>query len=387
MRVVMLIQHFHPLIGGAERQLLQVAPLLQRLGVDVHVVTRRLEGLSAFETVNGVPVHRLPIPGNRVTASLSYTLAAQPLLRRLKPDVLHAYEMLSPTTTAVLAKRWSGTPLVVKVLSGNEFDVVRGRPGGPRRLSMFLDKTDRFHVVSSEIDAALGELGVPESRRVEVPNGVDVEHYAPPTPDQRHRQRDALGIDRQAPVVIYTGRLVTYKGILTLLEAWTELRRQRPDAELLVLGTGENEAAVRAAESQGVRYVGPVVDVQPYLHAADVFTLPSEAEGMSNSLLEAMASGLVPVVSAVGGSAELLGGRDIGRLVPPRDPPAVTSALLSAIDEVDAARGPDGISTAGLPARELVAREFSLATTARRLHDLYVDLADGGASRAIRRAS
>jgi glycosyltransferase involved in cell wall biosynthesis len=101
-RVAMIIQSYHPRVGGAERQLAALAPLLQAQGVDVHILTRRYAGLKSFEVIDGIPVHRLPIPGSRPVASLSFSLSAQPLLYRLKPNLVHAHELLSPTTTAVI---------------------------------------------------------------------------------------------------------------------------------------------------------------------------------------------------------------------------------------------------------------------------------------------
>ncbi len=65
LRVAMIIQGYLPRLGGAERQLASVAPLLQQQGVEVHIVTRRYPGMSSYEVMNGIAVHRLPIPGPR----------------------------------------------------------------------------------------------------------------------------------------------------------------------------------------------------------------------------------------------------------------------------------------------------------------------------------
>ncbi len=119
-RVAMLIQRYYPHIGGAERQLAALAPLLQKQGVVLHVLTRREAGLARFEYIDGVPVHRLPVAGPKPVAALMYTLTALRLLQQLRPDVIHAHELLSPATTAVAAKRWFGTPTVAKVLRGGD---------------------------------------------------------------------------------------------------------------------------------------------------------------------------------------------------------------------------------------------------------------------------
>jgi hypothetical protein len=114
----MIIQAYYPHVGGAEQQLMALVPLLQARGVEINILTRRYPGLNSFEIIGGAPVHRLPIPGPKAVASTIFTLSALPLLARLRPHLIHAHELLSPTTTAVAAKRLFGIPVVAKVLRG-----------------------------------------------------------------------------------------------------------------------------------------------------------------------------------------------------------------------------------------------------------------------------
>lgn len=332
MRVAVLIQGFAPRIGGAERQLLAVLPHVQRLGVDVAVLTRRYPSLSGYEEVRGIPVHRLAAPGTGARASLGYTLGAQAVLRRYKPDVLHPHELLSPTTTAMLAKSHLRVPALAKVLSGRELEVLVRRPLGRKRLALWLRQIDYFHVVSREIDQALAALGISAERRIPLPNGVDVEHFRQAPARQRREVRDGWALSPTAPVVVFTGRLSQEKGIAQLLKAWQEVVRRRPDAVLVVVGEGAEAERLRSCGGDSVRMVGGVQDVQPLLAAADVFVLPSLTEGMSNSLLEARASGLPAVATAVGGSAELAE-QDHGiHLVPPGDARALAAGILEVLD-------------------------------------------------------
>ncbi|MCW2600003.1 MAG: glycosyl transferase group 1 [Frankiales bacterium] len=333
MRVAVLIQGFAPRIGGAERQLLAVLPLVQRLGVEVVVLTRRYPGLAGYEEVRGIPVHRLPVPGPRPAASLSYTMTAQGLLRRLRPDVLHSHELLSPTTTAMLAKTHLHVPTIAKVLSGGELEALKQRPLGRSRLQLWLRHVDYFHVVSREIDQALGRLGVPAERRLCLPNGVDVEHFRPVTAAEKHDLRARLGLPEAAPVAVYTGRLSPEKGIELLLEAWKAVVQRRPDAVLLVVGEGPEAHRVRSHDGASVRFVGTVQDVRPWLAAADLFVLPSSTEGMSNSLLEAVASGLRVVASSVGGTVEIAQEHSQIHLVRPADVAALTAGILAGLGQ------------------------------------------------------
>lgn len=367
LRVAMIIQGYHPPVGGAERQLAALAPLLQARGVEVHVLTRRYPGLLPFEIVRGVPVHRLPIPGPKAVASLTFTLAALPLLGRLRPDIIHAHELLSPATTAALGKALLNVPVIVKVLRGGrmgDITKIKNRPGATLRLALLRHSVDAFIAISREIDAELAEIGIPPERRPFIPNGVDTERFAPPGPETRHTRRAALGLP-DGPVALFAGRLVAEKRVDHLLDLWPGVRAVHPEALLLVLGTGEEEARLRRAAGAGVRFAGEVADVAPYLQAADLFLLPSASEGLSNALLEAMAAGLPAVATAVGGAPDLITHGENGWLVPPSDPEALRSAILALLGD------PDRRARLGRRARERVECQYALPVVAGRLRALY----------------
>lgn len=368
LRVAMIIQGYHPLVGGAERQLAAVAPLLQARGVDVHILTRRYPGLAAFEKIGGVPVHRLPIPGPKAVASAVFTLAALPLLWRLRPHVIHAYSLFSPATTAVTAKRLFGAPVVVKVLRGGALgDVIRlqQKSSGEGRMALFRKQVNAFIVISQEIDAELAAAGVPPERRVFLPNGVDTGHFAPAN---KQAARSKLGLPG-APIVVFTGRLAAEKRVDQLIALWPVVRAAHAEATLLIIGTGEQELVLKRAAGEGVQFVGQVDDVAPYLKAADLFVLPSSTEGLSNALLEAMATGLPVVATSVGGTTDLITHGENGLLVPPDSPPALQEALLTLL--ADEARRSD----MGRRGRDQVIHDYALPTIVGRLYNLYRQLA------------
>jgi glycosyltransferase involved in cell wall biosynthesis len=182
LRVVMLINGYYPRIGGAERQLGALAPLLQAQGVEVHVLTRRYPGLASYEEIDGVPVHRLPIPALKPVASLSFTFKAMGLMRELRPHVIHAHDMFSCATTAVLMKQLSGIPVVVTIHGGGpggDIGRLKEKSLGMQRLALFQNTVDSFVTISQEIDSGLAELGVPPEARIAIPNGVDTKRFAP----------------------------------------------------------------------------------------------------------------------------------------------------------------------------------------------------------------
>jgi glycosyltransferase involved in cell wall biosynthesis len=369
MFVVMIIQAYepYPFIGGAERQLTNLARRMDAKGIKVHILTRRYPGLKAFERIDGIPVHRLPAKGPKVIASLLFTASALPILWRLKPDIIHAHELLSPTTTAVVAKRLFGVPVVAKVLAGGPIgDIARmgNRFGGPARLEMFRRDVDVFISVSSEIDDELEAWGILASRRARIPNGVDTRTFHPVTPDTQREIRNKLDLPK-SPLVVYAGRLAPEKQIDRLLAVWPAVRASVTEATLLILGAGPEENNLRRQAGEGVAFLGRVDDVASYFQAADLFVLPSRREGLSNAMLEAMASGLPVVSSDATGARDAIRDRVNGRLVPQNDLVELKQTIVELLlDEEQCAR-------LGREARATVESSFSIESTCQQLCDLY----------------
>lgn len=371
LHVAMIIQGYFPRIGGAERQLAALAPALRAENIAITVLTRRYPGFKPFELIDDVPVHRLPVPGPVPTAALMFTAAALPLLRRLQPDVVHAHEMFSPATTAVAAKRILGYPYGVTAhRSGPLGDVERmqNRPFGKRRLRAIQETADAFFVISREIDAELGALGIAASRRHYVPNGVDTTRYVPVDPLQRARLRRELNLP-DGPIVMFAGRLAVEKRVHHLISVWPQVQASHPGATLLILGTGEEEARLKTQAGDGIIFGGGVHNVTPYLQTADIFVLPSVAEGFSVAMLEAMATGLTPLLTDVGGARDAIAHGENGWLIPPDDPQALQAALIHLLSAADVR------SQLGQHAHERVQHEFSLPVIAARLRTLYAQLA------------
>ncbi len=369
-RVAMIIQGYHPRIGGAEKQLGAVAPELQKQQVEVHVLTRRYQNLPPFETIDGVAVHRLPIPGIKPTASIGFTLAAMPVLRRLRPDVIHAHEMFSPATTAILAKKLFGTPVVVTAhRSGALGDVERlkRKTLGAQRVALFRDTVDAFAVISREIDDELAAIGVPAAHRVFIPNGVDTRTFAPLAADDKRTRRAALGLP-DVPIALFAGRLAQEKRLDLLVGVWQAIRAQVPGAMLVLVGAGAEEAALKRMAGAGVLFTGATHDVAPYLQAADLFVLPSAYEGLSVALLEAMAAGLPAVATRVGGNPEVITHGENGWLIPVDDPAALQAALIAVLGDARYC------ANLGCQARARIVRDYEIAGVAQKLRAMYLRL-------------
>lgn len=368
--VAMLIQAYYPHVGGAERQLAALAPLLQGHGVDIHILTRRYPGLSAFEMIDGIPVHRLPIPGPKPIASLSFTLSALPLLYRLKPDLIHAHELLSPTTTAVLAKRLFGMPVVAKVLRGGQLgDIAKlnQRRSGRQRLAAMRHHVDAFITISQEINRELADLNIPQEKRPFIPNGVDTERFTPITMQEQETVRRDLGLP-EGLLAVYTGRLAKEKRIDQLIQVWPQVRAVHPQASLLLLGTGDQETTLKQQAGDGVIFRGAVADVAPFLQCANLFILPSATEGLSNALLEAMAAGLPAIASNVGGAPDLITHGQHGLLILPDAPVELAESIIALLGNAPQRE------RLGQQARQKVMRDYALPNVAQKLYDLYEQL-------------
>lgn len=377
MRVVMLITSYHPIVGGAERQLAQVAALMCAEGVDVHVVTRIHPGLAAEETVDGVPVHRVGAAGApKKVAAAAFIAGAVRRTAALKPDVIHCHSMFSPALSGALAKQLTGAPLLAKPMCGGEATMIAHSTFGGRRIAALARSVDRFVVISREIDDELGGFGVAETKRVCIPNGVDITRFAPAEPAEKAALRARLGLPPDAVLAVFAGRISFQKRLPLLLDAWevmlSDAKAGTPEALLLIAGAdrsagiGErNVVAPERLRAPGVRLLGHVEDMPSLLRAADIFVLPSANEGLSNALLEACASGLAVVASRTGGATDFIESGRNGMLFDVDDLAGLTQALRTL--RADASQR----ARLGEAARATVARTYDLRGTAAALIALY----------------
>lgn len=375
-RVAMLIQRYYPHAGGAERQIQRLAPRLRAQGFEPAVITRHEAGLSRFEIIDGVPVHRVWCPGPKPLAAIFYVLSAVWLLSRLHPDLIHAHEILSPASAAVIARSFYGWPVLVKILRGGilgDIYKIKHRSFGIQRFRFLSRRVDSFVVISEEIDQELSALGVPPEKRAFIPNGVDTDLLSPLPDSQKPQLRAELGLRSNAKLVIYLGRLTAEKRVDHLLRIWPQIRTAFPDAQLLIVGTGPEEAQLRQMSVPGVQFTGQVNDTARYLQAADLFVLPSATEGLSNALLEALSTGLPVLATSVGGTPDVISHNVNGYLIPPDDLDALKTGLLTLLeDESLRAR-------LGIEGRRRILRDFSLDSVTKRLVELYHRFLPGSA--------
>jgi sugar transferase (PEP-CTERM/EpsH1 system associated) len=350
-------------VGGTENG---VVNLVGSLAAEARhtVVAVTSSGPLAARLPAGVEVHAL---GKRPGVDVAVQVRLVALLRRLRPDIVHTRNW--GAFDAVPAARLAGVRVVVHGEHGREAADPEGRDRRRNRLRRLLSPLiAQWVTVSHDLRRWLvHHVGIPGERVVTIHNGVDTGRFAE---GDREGAREALGLPAGAPIVGTVGRLDPVKDHLRLIAAFRSVVARRPDALLLIAGDGplrdDLRGAVEAAGLQGsVRLLGERADVPRVLAALDVFTLPSIAEGISNTILEAMASGLPVVATNVGGNPELVEDGVTGRLVEPRQTEALAAALLGYVNDPVLAR------LHGKAGRQRCVGEFSLERMAARYLALY----------------
>jgi L-malate glycosyltransferase len=354
--------------GGTQAQVRLLAKALRTRGHKVTVLAPLIHPGSErrVERLDGVPVCRLAFPHLRVLGSvcLMSRLFLFLLFRRNRYDVWHAH---SPrrvaAVAALLGSRCEKPVVVVKVASAKEFDTgtlsPRPSPIG-RVIYLCLKHADAWQAISGRIARALAAKGIPEFRIAAIPNAVDVGRF-----------RRIPRFEARAPRFLFIGRLVPVKNLSLLLEAFAELLRSHPDAQLRIVGGGALDASLKQqARALGiaasVEFTGHREDIEALIADADFGVLPSSVEGLSNSLLESMASGLPMIASRVSGSEDLVHTGKNGWLFEPDDRKALTACLVDA-----AALSPQRRDEFSAEARATIERHASLDSVLERMTALY----------------
>ncbi len=286
-------------------------------------------------------------------------------IRRERFSVVHTY-LFSANLFGVLAARLAGVPVII----ASRREVVTWMRWHHRWATRLANRYCSAITVNSQAvyDSVMAAEHPNPRQVVVIPNGVDTLRFAA-TSDVT-AQRLALQIVGDGPVVMTVGHLSPIKGPQHLIEAAPAIVRQVPSATFVLVGDGPmrrflEERAVALGLADRVIFCGRRRDVPALLAAADVVVAPSESEGCSNAILEAMAMGRAIVATRAGGNAEAISDGVNGVLVPPRDPAALARATVRLLQD-DAAR-----RRLGDQARRMAAERFDHATMVRRIERLY----------------
>jgi len=325
---VMILSTADPSVGGTERQALSLADALQTRGVGVFFLTKRFRDTETrrtagksryYGTVKITPLFTLRLhPGwSFLVAFLIWALKYRRWFQ-----IIHAHTAGLGVIAGVVG--WlTRKKVIVKIPSEKDVQYFSG--GGLfRNLRQWVlrRQTSRFVAVSTEMAQSLVGVGIDAKRIALIPNGVEIagveDHF-----DQVSLKSGLLE-DAEAFIVLFVGRLVAEKGLERLIRVWASLVG-REKMTLVIAGDGplrtELESLVKDLNLlSSVRFLGHQRDVSKLYTMADVFVLPSRTEGMSNALLEAMAAGIPPIASNVGGNRDIIEDQNSGFLVDWDDP-------------------------------------------------------------------
>lgn len=310
--------------GGQEIRILTEARGLIRRGHDVRILCPDTAQIYAAASDYGVPVTALPIYRKRLPDF--FALRRWLVENGRQVDVINTHSSTDSWLAALAARTLRDTPPIVRT---RHLSTVVNRSRGTRWL---YEKGCTHVVVTGEKlkEQLVNHNGFPADHFTSIPTGIDTDRFRP---RERLAARSALDLD---PEGIYIGILATlrdWKGHTVLFEALAALRSRWPGLRLLVIGDGpyRDRLDIRA-EALGISdlidFVGHRLDPEAWLNAVNVFALPSWGdEGVSQALMQAMASALPIVTTPVGSLTEVIHHESTGLIVPPRDAEALAGAI------------------------------------------------------------
>jgi sugar transferase (PEP-CTERM/EpsH1 system associated) len=294
------------------------------------------------------------------------------IFRRYKPHIVHTRNW--GALEAVVAARLARIPVVIHSEHGYEIENMRGLPLRQRIFRRFAyGLADRVFTVTKELrDYHAAQAWTnPECISV-LYNGVDTSRFYP-CAETRERVRRELGLPSGCIVLGSVGRMVPIKDYGTLLEAAGFLRKKGADVRVLLVGKGPEldvlQAQARSVLPGRVTFTGASDRVPELLNAMDIFVLCSLGEGMSNTVLEAMSTGLPIIATRVGGNTEVIGGENSEWLFTPGHSQELTDRIERLISE-----GMSRLSVTASRARAIT--EFGLDPMRQRYRDLYTKAAE-----------
>jgi glycosyltransferase involved in cell wall biosynthesis/SAM-dependent methyltransferase len=253
------------------------------------------------------------------------------LLRREGVDILHCHKHKA-TVYGTIAGKLAGVPVILSHVHGLD----RTRNFRRKLLNRFLfSKVSKILAVGQAVkeDILKSNSSVQPVKVINLGNSIDCDTFSKVVKDDVVKEK--FGIKKDALVFATAGRLAPTKGLQYLIGAFAQIRKQLPNAQLLIAGSGEmkNELENLASKlgcGSNVHFPGRIDNMPQFYSCVDVFVLSSVAEGMPRALLEAMAAGIMCIASDVGGIPEIMDNGCFGFLVPPKNENALAGAMLKA---------------------------------------------------------
>lgn len=302
-------------------------------------------------------------------------------MRERQFDVVHTH-LLRPDLIGRVAARFCGVPCVVSTEHGVHAWGEKGWALEPFVATLYratsANAVDRIVAISEAVREDLAGRGIVPEKISIISNGIDLNVFAPPLPSKRAEMRALLGEEPDAArcFVAFVGNFIERKGARYFLDALPAVLERRPDVRPVLVGEGEEEAALRAQAKQlglerRVAFIGKLAQKLPeFLGSIDALVVPSREEPFGLIAAEAMAC-MTPVIAFnVGGLGEIVEDGVSGRLVAPESVEGLTGAMLEMLED-DAAR-----LAMGKAARERVKSNYDIDKQALKYLALYRGILD-----------
>lgn len=371
-RVLHLVETLE--IGGTETQVVQTALRQQAMGHQVTVGCLRAEGplLTLLQNA-GIPVIEFrkdkklfSIQGLRQLVRLTL------LLRRQKFHVLHSHDLMS-NLLGVPAARLAATPIVIS--SRRYLDLEWWCGNWRNKVVGWIYKLSTFVIVNSTSirDLLVDRDGVPPNKIHVIYNGIDTDQFLRA---RKGGETVLSSLRKDAVLVAVVANMSSpIKGHATLIAGAGHVCRLFPSVLFVLIGDGSERPRIEeqikeSGLSKNFLLLGCRRDIPELLADSDILVLPSESEGLPNAILEGMASGVAVIATSVGGVPDVIENEVTGLLVPPRNPLALSTAILHLLDDQELRQR---LARAG---HQLVVQQFSFQRLLNSLQALYNALAD-----------
>lgn len=349
-------------MGGAERQVCDLADTFAKIGHDVMLIS------MTGDIVNRPKNESIKIVNLSMSKSFTGFVKAYSKARNLidefKPNIVHSHMIHANIFSRLLRINTKIPRLICTAHSTNEGGGVR--MWAYRLTDSLCDLTT--NVSQEAVDKFISQGAVKPDRIIAVHNGIDTSHFCF-KPDKRDELRKVLAVKNDAPLILAVGRLTEAKDYPNLFSAFSCLLEKYQDANLAIIGIGdqENELKELAAKLNIItrlHFLGLRRDIFDWMSTADIYVMSSAWEGMPLVLLEAMACERVIVATDCGGVKEVVG--DTGFLVPPKDSEKLASAMTDALE-----LSLDARTQFGHLARKRVEDNYSLSSVCERWLRIY----------------
>lgn len=358
-------------LGGTEKAVMKLVRGLEPELFEHYICVLRGAAAANGKWASGVTVVHA---GREGTTFQFNVLRLARVMREIHPAIVHSRNWGG--IEAIVAARLAGVPVAIHSEHGYELDMVPGLPLRRRLIRHLVYRTaSAVAVVTNDLRHYHAAQAWWKADKIQVLyNGVDGQEFSP-QPQIRADVRRQYGIPFDAVVLGSVGRMTILKDFSTLLKAAETLAPEVPNLHVLLVGAGQELERLQSYAANSSQLAGRVIftgaaeGVAELLNAMDIFVLPTLMEGMSNTLLEALAAGLPVVATRVGGNPEVVAEGECGYLFAPQDVPELICQLRTLL------RDSRLRADFGRAARERALRQFSLECMLRRYRDLYLNLA------------